>query len=223
MPKTKRGTARGIIQTFLRQKVHEDFVGAWEKLRDEHHELTNIRARLTRAYAEHCARIDTEEQRATEADQREGTGKHVKGMWSTLGIKSRSQRSKIRATGRWYKTLPPNERDLIVPKLPGHREALYIATTVAAGELKRILSASSINADSTMAEFRSVLGKATPQDRKRNAKATSSSATVSHGKQNRPARPPYSVTVICKTLDAVNALVAYAESSALGYEVITEV
>lgn len=220
MPTTKRAAARRIIQSYLRRNVAEDFEEAWRKLRDEHDGLMNIRALWTRAYAEHCARIDGEEQRAIEADRREGSEKHVNGLWRTLDIKSKSQQSKIRATGRWYKTLPPHERDAIVEKLPASKEALYIATTVAATDLKRILSAGSINAESTTAELRNVLGKATPQDRKRNAKSTSISATDSHGKRSGPERPDYSVTVICKTLDAVTALVAYA--TAQGYEVITD-
>lgn len=222
MAKTKRTAARGIIRSYLDRHVAEEFETQWRALRDEHHALMNIRARWTRAYAEHCARIDDAEQRAVEADEREGTEKHVIGMWTILGLKAKSQRSKIRATGRWYKSLPPKERDVIVAQLPASKEALYAATTIAAPDLKRVLSASSINPESTTAEFRKVLGKATPQDRRRNA-ITQGFFSGSDGKRRRgAAEPAFRVIVICKTLDAVNALVAFAESTAHRYEIITE-
>lgn len=219
MAGTPARRARNDVQAYVRQNVSEEFVLAWNKLRDDHDKLTNIRTLWTRAYFEHCGNVYDEEQRAIRTDQAQQTRKHVRGLWSTLRITHKATCSKIRATGKLFKSLPVSERELIIEHIPATKDALYVAATHEGTELRRVLQSRAIGPESTTSQFRELLGKATPQDRTRNAKLTAAPAAPQAVLSAKKARGPHRVTVICQTRKAVMDLHAFAEAHSTAYTI----
>ena len=212
------GIPRKNIQAYVSQNIPGDFIRVWQKLRDDNDKLTNLRTRWSRLYAEHCANVYDEEQRVGQIDQAQDTHKHVQGFWATLGIKHKATRSKIRTIGKWFKELPQRERETMIAQIPATKDSLYVAASYGGADLGNILKSNPISPESTTAQFRELLDKATPQDRFRNTRRTAVVAVV------RPpmptpakARAPYRVTVTCRTWEAMTALIAYAKSHSYSY------
>ena len=219
MAGTREGKPRANVEAYVGKSIPQEFILRWRKLRDDSDKLTNLRTMWTRAFWEHCANVYDEEQRAIRIDQAQHTRKHVREFWLTLGITQKAACSKIRATGKMFKSLPVRDRELIIERIPASKDALYAAATHDGADLRRLLQSSALGPESTTAQFRQLLDKATPQDRTRNAKLL---AVRSAPQAKLPAKKTtglHRVTVICQTRKAVTALLAFVESQSTDYSI----
>lgn len=211
-----RAAARKDLRAFVQQNVAEEYVRAWQELRDNRDRLINLRTLWTQAYSQHCAAVFDAEEDAAAIDEMQDTRKHVRGLWSTLGIPSKAAQAKIRAIGRWYKALPEAERDVVTQALPATKDALYQAATFEGSDLPRLLATKGIGPETTTAQFREALGKATPQDRVRNAKPRHAGRAA-----EAPPRALHRITVLCESVEALAALVEFTQDSSHSYAIET--
>lgn len=217
-----RNSRKGV-EAFLRKNVADEFIEAWRKLRADRDklsaDLTNFHTLWKRAYAEHCANVYDEERRANQIDEAQHTDKHVRGLWATLGIEHKAARSKICATGKWFRALPAAERDKIISQIPATKEAVYLAASHDGADLRGLLEANPIGPEATTSEFRALLRKATPQDRSRNAKRAAARVVHPSKPPQTNTKGPYRVTVICQTWEDRTALVAFTKSRSGSYSI----